>query len=170
MGAEAKYQTVEESREALVLYIQKHGRIPTWWQIPRNREVWQQRLFDLATLGYLAHGETFVRGDSGTWSDARRVFWKVNAVKPDRNLGTYRTHGVGGGRDAEIIAEIELERNGANIECPECEGQGKIWAGEQPVTRAMALDAGDPSMEGMREVLYDACPVCLGDCVVGAED
>lgn len=98
MDALAEYQTIEESREALVLYIQENGRIPV--SIICNTSQWgteRQMLLDLVELGCLDK----VYDGRGTWF--------INAVKPDRNLGTYRTHGVGGGRDAEIIKEIRDE-------------------------------------------------------------
>jgi hypothetical protein len=52
---------------------------------------------------------------------------------------------------------------GAEIQCPDCGGEGKIEIGERRVTREMALDAGDPSMEGARMGMeYGTCRLCDG--------
>lgn len=49
--------------------------------------------------------------------------------------------------------------------CPNCEGTGAInYRPAQYVSRDMALDAGDPSLEGSiyTEESWDACDVCGG--------
>ena len=45
------------------------------------------------------------------------------------------------------------------FECPTCHGEGRVAIGEHFVTREMARDAGDPSLEGsLYEVEYAPCP------------
>lgn len=47
--------------------------------------------------------------------------------------------------------------------CPDCEGGGAVALGVHYVSREMAVDAGDPSMEGqVAEVEYEPCPRCRG--------
>ncbi len=49
-------------------------------------------------------------------------------------------------------------------QCPKCEGTGQIPLGEHFVTREMALDGGDPQLEGMSMgIEYGACSNCSGD-------
>ena len=56
---------------------------------------------------------------------------------------------------------------GGEIQCPDCWGEGKIEIGERRVTREMALDAGDPSMEGARMGMeYETCRLCYGTGVI----
>ncbi len=58
----------------------------------------------------------------------------------------------------EYIMNGDMER-----ECDLCEGQGRVPIGEHYVTRDMALDAGEPQMEGMSlGVEYGPCPRCCG--------
>lgn len=55
------------------------------------------------------------------------------------------------------------------FECPTCQGEGRIALGEHYVTREMALDAGDLSLEGsLFEVEYGSCPnmSCINGRVV----
>lgn len=50
------------------------------------------------------------------------------------------------------------------IQCAVCEGTGRVEAGRHIVTRDMAIDAGEPSMEGMDfGPEWMACPCCSGD-------
>ena len=50
------------------------------------------------------------------------------------------------------------------MRCPDCEGEGKVPIGERLVTREMALDAGDPKLEGTHfDYEYAACDACEGD-------
>ena len=45
--------------------------------------------------------------------------------------------------------------------CVDCQGSGQIVIGEHLITREMALDAGEPQMEGSHfEYEYDMCPYC----------
>ena len=45
------------------------------------------------------------------------------------------------------------------FECPTCQGEGRVAIGEHFVTREMARDAGDPSLEGsLYEIEYAHCP------------
>lgn len=54
--------------------------------------------------------------------------------------------------------------------CPECGGEGRIPIGNRYVTRDMAIDAGDRSMEGMYyETEYARCRRCGGDGTVEAQ-
>jgi len=47
--------------------------------------------------------------------------------------------------------------------CTYCEGQGEIIVGEYTVSRDMAIDAGEPGMEGMSiGFAYDTCYACGG--------
>ena len=47
--------------------------------------------------------------------------------------------------------------------CPDCAGAGQLMAGEYYVTREMALDAGEPAMEGqLYSVEYVQCQRCEG--------
>jgi transcription elongation factor Elf1 len=51
--------------------------------------------------------------------------------------------------------------------CPECGGSGQVPIGEHFVTRDMAIDAGEPEMEGMSMgVEYDTCSTCGGYGVI----
>ncbi len=52
-------------------------------------------------------------------------------------------------------------------QCPECEGTGRVLLGEHYMTREMAIDGGDPALEGMpmgRE--YGPCSNCSGDGLI----
>ena len=50
------------------------------------------------------------------------------------------------------------------VQCAVCEGSGRIPIGEHFVTRDMAMDACEPSMEGMSMgIEYGPCPNCNGD-------
>jgi hypothetical protein len=50
------------------------------------------------------------------------------------------------------------------IQCPECEGEGKIPIGDHFVTHEMAIDAGDRSLEGQYyKTEYGTCPKCGGN-------
>lgn len=49
--------------------------------------------------------------------------------------------------------------------CEKCNGQGRVyWTDIHYVTRDMAIDAGEPSMEGMpmEEQRDEECPDCNG--------
>lgn len=47
--------------------------------------------------------------------------------------------------------------------CSECQGEGKIPIGEHFVTREMAIDAGEPAMEGSHYAYeYEECTRCEG--------
>ncbi len=49
-------------------------------------------------------------------------------------------------------------------QCSECEGTGKMALGEHFVSREMALDGGNPELEGMSMgIEYGACSNCSGD-------
>lgn len=51
--------------------------------------------------------------------------------------------------------------------CPTCQGEGQVVVGENRVTRDMASDAGEPSMEGMHyDYDYQPCEDCNGSGVV----
>jgi hypothetical protein len=48
--------------------------------------------------------------------------------------------------------------------CPDCGGDGAIPIGEHFVTREMAIDAGEPAMEGKSMgIEYVQCERCEGD-------
>lgn len=48
-------------------------------------------------------------------------------------------------------------------QCPTCEGSGQVALGEHFVSRYMAMDACEPSMEGMSMgIEYGPCPDCGG--------
>ena len=48
-------------------------------------------------------------------------------------------------------------------QCSYCEGKGQIPIGEHFVTHDMALDACEPSMEGMSYgIEWGTCPECQG--------
>ena len=54
------------------------------------------------------------------------------------------------------------------IQCPDCCGEGKIPIGEHLVTREMALDAGNPKLEGSHyEYEYVECSKCEGEGILG---
>ena len=54
--------------------------------------------------------------------------------------------------------------------CEQCQGEGKIPIGEHYVTREMARDAGDPSLEGgLFEIEYAKCEVCEGNGFIVSE-
>jgi hypothetical protein len=47
--------------------------------------------------------------------------------------------------------------------CPDCQGEGRIPIGEHFVTRDMAIDAGEPNMEGMSMgIEWGTCSRCQG--------
>ena len=47
--------------------------------------------------------------------------------------------------------------------CEMCQGEGQICLGERFVSHDMALDAGEPQMEGMHYGYeYGECPNCGG--------
>lgn len=47
--------------------------------------------------------------------------------------------------------------------CDECGGEGRVRVGERLVSREMALDAGDPTLEGSHyEDEYVECAKCVG--------
>lgn len=49
------------------------------------------------------------------------------------------------------------------MRCPECDGEGEVVIGEYFVTREMAIDAGEPSMEGAHHSYqYGECEMCAG--------
>jgi len=49
-------------------------------------------------------------------------------------------------------------------ECPGCEGTGRMALGEHYVTREMAIDGGDITLEGMSMgIEYGPCSECSGD-------
>jgi len=51
--------------------------------------------------------------------------------------------------------------------CPDCNGDGVIAIGENFVTHDMALDACEPSMEGMSMgIEYAQCPRCQGGGII----
>ena len=48
-------------------------------------------------------------------------------------------------------------------QCEACQGQGQIPIGERFVSRDMALDAGEPAMEGMScGIEWGQCEECYG--------
>ena len=51
----------------------------------------------------------------------------------------------------------------AMIQCPECEGQGRVLIAIRRVTRDMAIDACEPEMEGMEIEELQQCNFCGGD-------
>lgn len=52
-------------------------------------------------------------------------------------------------------------------QCQSCEGSGQVALGEHFVTRDMALDACEPSMEGMSMgIEYGPCPDCNGSGII----
>lgn len=56
------------------------------------------------------------------------------------------------------------------IECPECEGGGRVPLGEHFVSREMASDAGEPSMEGMSMgIEWGPCRECGGSGAIEKE-
>lgn len=53
--------------------------------------------------------------------------------------------------------------------CPLCGGAGVVHVCDEYITHDMALDAGDPDMEGMLwQEVYDECPLCLGEGTLAA--
>ena len=51
----------------------------------------------------------------------------------------------------------------SRIDCPVCEGDGRIAIGENFVSHDMAIDAGEPSMEGRSMgIEYAKCEACYG--------
>ena len=57
------------------------------------------------------------------------------------------------------------------IQCPTCEGEGRIPLGEHFVSREMAQDACEPAMEGMSMgVEFGPCPDCSGMGLIVAPD
>jgi len=57
-----------------------------------------------------------------------------------------------------------MEPDNNKIPCPQCQGEGKIPMGDYHVTREMAIDAGDPSLEGtLYGHEYERCRSCDGD-------
>lgn len=57
-----------------------------------------------------------------------------------------------------LLALEEAESTGEPVPCPACGGSGRI---EYRISREMALDAGDPSLEG--QPLSNRCTMCGGD-------
>jgi len=56
-------------------------------------------------------------------------------------------------------------------QCPECEGTGRMALGEHYVTREMAIDGGDVTLEGMpMGIEYGPCSECSGDGWVETEE
>jgi len=52
----------------------------------------------------------------------------------------------------------------SRIDCPVCEGDGRIAIGENFVSHDMAIDAGEPSMEGRSMgIEYAKCEACHGE-------
>ena len=59
--------------------------------------------------------------------------------------------------------EPQNEDEKAFIECPECSGSGQEIIGENKVSHDMAIDAGEPEMEGMfHSNVYGECRFCEG--------
>ena len=59
-----------------------------------------------------------------------------------------------------MTPEEEVEKE----PCPQCQGEGKVVIGEHRVTREMAIDAGDRSMEGaFHSYKYAPCEACDGE-------
>lgn len=55
--------------------------------------------------------------------------------------------------------------------CPDCHGEGQLIVGENFITHEMALDAGEPQMEGMHHsYVYDKCPRCEGGGLIEDEN
>ena len=57
------------------------------------------------------------------------------------------------------------------VQCPDCGGDGAIAIREHFVTHDMALDACEPSMEGMSMgIEYAQCPRCGGGGLLDKDD
>ena len=56
-------------------------------------------------------------------------------------------------------------------QCPACEGAGHVPLGVHYVTHDMAIDAGEPDMEGeVYETEYGACEQCEGTGITNVEE
>jgi hypothetical protein len=90
-------------------------------------------------------------------------FRRIRFVQERRpELGPFRSQIVidfGGGRSEPLRPPAEE----APKICRTCAGTGKVCLGERRASREMAIDAGDPSLEGqVVEQEYATCPTCHG--------
>lgn len=64
---------------------------------------------------------------------------------------------------ATLVARKLLGLDDSQVVCMACEGGGQVPLGVHYVTHDMAIDAGQPELEGQEIVEYGRCQDCGGE-------